>query len=401
MTYLAQFGGQGDLVSTIVWFLLFFAMMFLYPKLMISQTIWQLEKSAAELEALDARAQSIVIRKSSKSPSKEQRAAVKRFMEFFAVGPVDLDPAGIIRKIDLVSRRADYKFKYFVSQIAPKFSMEEQSNLKNAMAGAMTTHQIAKIVRHFLETVKKYKIFQLAIILQMQIPMIARIAKAAIGATAAFADGIPVGDGIGPMVASTLIGKQKVKFYSEDEFVVCEKKVAGKKVFISKAWGPGASTGIPGKFLKKFTAKNKITRIITVDAALKMEGEKSGSLAEGVGVAMGGSGVDRYEIEEFAVQRNIPLDAIAIKMSDEEAIMPMRKEIYNAIPDAIELVDEVVKRGPRGEKILLIGVGNTCGVPNDSESFKKSAKLAIERAEKLEAERKKEEKGGFLSNFGM
>ena len=401
MTYLAQFGGQGDLVSTIVWFLLFFAMMFLYPKLMISQTIWQLEKSAAELEALDARAQSIVIRKSSKSPSKEQRAAVKRFMEFFAVGPVDLDPAGIIRKIDLVSRRADYKFKYFVSQIAPKFSMEEQSNLKNAMAGAMTTHQIAKIVRHFLETVKKYKIFQLAIILQMQIPMIARIAKAAIGATAAFADGIPVGDGIGPMVASTLIGKQKVKFYSEDEFVVCEKKVAGKKVFISKAWGPGASTGIPGKFLKKFTAKNKITRIITVDAALKMEGEKSGSLAEGVGVAMGGSGVDRYEIEEFATRNNIPLDAVAIKMSDEEAIMPMRKEIFDAIPDAIELVDEVVKRGPRGEKILLIGVGNTCGVPNDSESFKKSAKLAIERAEKLEAERKKEEKGGFLSNFGI
>src|SRR3989344_7047603 len=392
MTYLAQLGGQGDLVSTIVWFLLFFAMMFLYPKLMISQTIFQLEKSAAELEALDARAQSIVIRKSSKNPSKEQRAAVKNFMEFFAVGPVDLDPAGIIRKIDLVSRRADYKFKYFVSKIVPKFSMEEQSNLKNAMAGAMTTHQIAKIVRHILETVKKYKIFQLAIILQMQIPMIARIAKAAIGATAAFADGIPVGDGIGPMVASTLIGKQKVKFYSEDEFVVCEKKVAGKKVFVAKAWGPGASTGIPGKFLKKFTAKNRITRIITVDAALKMEGEKSGSLAEGVGVAMGGSGVDRYEIEEFATRNNIPLDAVAIKMSDEEAIMPMRKEIFDAIPDAIELVDEVVKRGPRGGKILLIGVGNTCGVPNDSESLKKSAKLAMERAEKLEAERKKEEK---------
>src|SRR3989344_6742931 len=158
MTYLAQLGGQGDLVSTIVWFLLFFVMMFLYPKLMISQTIWQLEKSAAELEALDARAQSITLRKISKSPSKEQRAAVKRFMEFFAVGPVDLDPAGIIRKIDLVSRRADYKFKYFVSQIAPKFSMEEQSNIKNAIAGAMTAHQIANIVRHFLETVKKYKI---------------------------------------------------------------------------------------------------------------------------------------------------------------------------------------------------------------------------------------------------
>ncbi|HLE07452.1 MAG TPA: DUF1512 domain-containing protein [archaeon] len=401
MTFSAQLGGQGDLISTIVWFVLFFVMIFLYPKLMISQTIWQLEKSAAELEALDARAQSIALRRISKNPSKQQRGSMKRFMEFFAVGPVDLDPAGIIRKIDLVSRRADYKFRYFVSQMMPRAPAEEQSNIKNAIAGAMTAHQIAKIVRHFLETVKKYKIFQLAMILQMQIPLIARIAKAALGATSAFADGVPVGDGIGPMVASTIIGKSKTKFYSEDEFVVCEKKVAGKKVFVSKAWGPGASTGFPGRFLKKFTAKNRITRIITVDAALKMEGETPGSVAEGVGVAMGGSGVDRYEIEEFAVRNNIPLDAIAIKMSDEEAIMPMRKEIYQSIGDAVELVDEVVKRGPKNEKILLIGVGNTCGVGNDEDSFEKSVKVAIERATHAEAERKKEEKGGFLSNFGM
>ena len=401
MPFLSQLGGGGDIVSTIVWFVLFFVMIFLYPKMMISQTIWQLEKSAAELESLDARAQSIALRKMSKNPSKQQRAGMKRFMEFFAVGPVDLDPAGIIRKIDLVSRRADYKFKYFVSQMMPKANVEEQSNIKNAIAGAMTTHQIAKIVRHFLETVKKYKIFQLAMILQMQIPMIARIAKAALGATSAFADGIPVGDGIGPMVASTLIGKQKAKFYSEDEFVVCEKKIAGKKVFVSKAWGPGASTGMPGKFLKKFTAKNKITRIVTVDAALKMEGEIPGSVAEGVGVAMGGSGVDRYEIEEFSVKNNIPLDAIAIKMSDEEAIMPMRKEIYEAIPDAIELVKEVIARGPKNEKILLIGVGNTCGVGNDEDSFDKTVKVSMERAAKTEAERKKEEKGGILSSLGM
>ena len=116
---------------------------------------------------------------------------------------------------------------------------------------------------------------------------------------------------------------------------------------------------------------------------------------------MGGSGVDRYEIEEFATRYEIPLDAIAIKMSDEEAIMPMRKEIYEAIPDAIELVKEVIARGPKNEKILLIGVGNTCGVGNDEDSFDKTIKISMERATRAEVERKKEEKGGILSGLGM
>ncbi len=398
MTFSAQFGGQGDIISTIVWFLLFFVMIFLYPKLMISQTIWQLEKSAAELEALDARAQSIVLRRISKTPSKQQRESVKGFMEFFAVGPVDLDPAGIVRKIEHITRNADSKFKYFVSQIYPSGSLEQKSNIKNAMFGAMTTHQIAKIVRHFLETVKKYKIFQLAIILQMQIPIIARIAKAAVAATKSFANGVPVGDSIGPLVAATIIGKNKGKFFAENEFFISPATVSRKKVFVSKAWGPGASTGYPGKFLTNFVKKQKINRIITVDAALRLEGEKAGTVAEGVGVAMGGSGVDRYEIEEFAVRSNIPLDAVAVKVSEEEAIMTMKKEVLAAVPNAMELVGKIVKRAPAREKILIIGVGNTCGVGNNLDAARAAEKIIKEHAHESE---EKEEKKSFWEKFGI
>jgi hypothetical protein len=85
---------------------------------------------------------------------------------------------------------------------------------------------------------------------------------------------------------------------------------------------------------------------------------------------MGGSGVDRYEIEDIVVRRNIPLDAIAIKVSEEEALMPMKKEVLDAVPDAIENVKEILKRSKNRERVLIMGVGNTCGIGNSVEEIK-------------------------------
>ena len=57
--------------------------------------------------------------------------------------------------------------------------------------------------------------------------------------------------------------------------------------------------------------EKKIAKIITIDAAAKLEGERTGTIAEGVGVALGGIGVDRTYIENVAVKRKIPLDSIS------------------------------------------------------------------------------------------
>jgi len=388
MSYvLAQFGT--DLISTIIWIILAIIFFLFGPRLMVTQTIIKIEKEVTELEEMAEKSKNYVIQSISKKPSPTLKTSVKNFMEFFAVGPVSIDPYGVIKKLDHIIRNADEKFNYFTRQIAPGFSKEKQKNIKNALQGAITTHQIAKIVRHYLELIKKYKMFQLAMVIQMQIPLITRIAKAAMRATQAFVEGIPIGDSIGPLVAANLVKKDKVKIFEEHEFIVAKSKIDGKDVWVSKAEGPGASTGYPGKFLKKFFKKQKIDRIITIDAALRLEGEKTGIVAEGVGVAMGGSGVDRYEIEEIAVKRNIPLDAVAIKVSQEEALEPMKKEIFDAVPNAIENIKDILKRHKKKERVLIIGVGNSCGIGNSIEELKGLEKKLKTHIKKKEEKKKK------------
>jgi hypothetical protein len=358
---------------------------FFGQRIMTMQIVMQLEKEVIELESMADKSRNYVLHSISKKPSEKVKKTVKNFMDFFAIGPVSSDPYGIIRKIDHIVRNADDKFKYVVSQIAPDASLERQKDIRNALEGAMTTNQIAKIIRHNLELIKKYKMFQLAVILQMQIPMIARIAKASMKATEAFSDGIPIGDGIGPFAAASFVTSD-VKVYDKYEFMVAKAKIDGKEVWVSKAAGPGASTGYPGRFLLDFMKRQSLDRIITIDAALKLEGEKTGSIAEGVGVAMGGTGVDRYQIEEIVVKKNIPLDAVVVKVSEEDALEPMKKEVFNAAPNAMENVREILKRH-KNERVMIMGVGNTCGIGNTKKDLE-----GVEKKIRAYAAKNKEEK---------
>ncbi|RLF88448.1 DUF1512 domain-containing protein, partial [Thermococci archaeon] len=134
--------------------------------------------------------------------------------------------------------------------------------------------------------------------------------------------------------------------------------------------------------------EGKISRIITVDAALKLEGEETGSVNEGVGVAMGGPGVQRWKIEKLAAEMGIPIDAIAIKMSEKEAISPMKKKIFDSIEEARESILRAIKRAPLGSRVIVVGVGNTCGIGNNKDYIKK-----IEDEIKEEEKKKSKEKG--------
>lgn len=379
---LSQFGG--DWISLVLWFIIASVFFFFGQRIMVTQIIMNIEKEVVELEAMAEKSRNYVIRSVSKKPSDNVKKAVAGFMDFFMVSPVSTDPYGIIRKIDHVVRNADDKFKYFVNQIAPGADEERKKNVRNALEGAMTTNQIAKIVRHNLELIKKYKMFQLAVILQMQIPLIARVAKASMKATEAFTDGVPIGDGIGPLVAANFMSG-KARVYDNHEFAVSKARIDGRDVWVSKASGPGATTGYPGRFLTDFMKTQKIDRIISVDAALKLEGEKAGSVAEGVGMAMGGTGVDRYQIEEIVVKNDIPLDAVVVKVSEEEALEHMGKEVFKATDEAMAGVKAIIRRSKPSERIMIIGVGNTCGIGNSKADIKDVEK-------KIRPHYKKEEK---------
>ncbi len=103
--------------------------------------------------------------------------------------------------------------------------------------------------------------------------------------------------------------------------------------------------------------------IITIDAGLKLEGEESGKIVEGIGVAIGGTGVDKYKIEEIAKVKGIPLYAIVIYESIVEAITPMREAIAKAADKIVEKVKQIInEKIEEGATVIVAGIGNSVGI---------------------------------------
>ncbi|NOR85692.1 DUF1512 domain-containing protein [archaeon] len=358
-------GGDGGILGTLST-IMFFLFLIYYQKILMIQTVWKAEKDLKVLEEYDRKAEKCIFKKLGKNATKKNKESVKNFMDFFVSGPVDLDPYGIMSKIEHVMDRSEKRFKYFVNQIAPKASKEEKANLRFGIIGAIGVHQIYKIVRHLIISVKKNNNIQMVMLLQIYLPMLTKLAKSQVKATQAFVEGIPIGDAIGPIVAASY--KTKVGIEVANDIMVSKEKIAKKDVFVMKALGPGSALGKIGHGVEKIVKKEKIEYIITVDAAGKLEGETTGSIAEGVGVAMGGIGVERSRIENVAVKLDIPMDGIVIKMSPEEASIPIKKDVFKALKNARDVVERTLTE-TKAKKILLIGVGNTCGVGNTKKSL--------------------------------
>ena len=385
---LFQFGGEGPF-SIIIFMIFWVGFFFFYPRLMLTQIMWKLEKTANNLETMSNKSKGFILKEITNKPTKTLKDSINRFFEFFMIQPVALDPFGVVKKFDHLIRGQRARFKYFVVQIAPNLDREKQANIRMGLAGGITLHEIAKIVRHYVEMVRQTKSFQIAMILQMQLPLIEKLAKALFVGTKSLAKGEPIGDGLGPLAATSLMGKAKTTEI-EDNIIMGKIKMDGRAVFVLRAKGPGGRLGRPGKAVEKIIKRNKIAKIITLDAAAKLEGEKTGTLAEGVGVAMGGPGVERSYIEDIVTSKNIPLDSIIVKMSQEEAITPMKKEIKDAIPNIKESVKRSIKSTRSEGAIVIVGVGNTSGIGND---VKKVEQWVDNHDKKMKALKKGKGKG--------
>ncbi len=380
-----------DLLSFALLILFWVLFPVIYPRLMLSQAVTKLEQTAQELETMSKSAKRIVLHEISKKPSRNVKESMDRLVEFFAIEPVSLDPYGLMQKIEHIINIEEEKMKYQVKLITPNTNEEKRANIFMGVAGATQVHQISKIVRHFLEQIKKTKNLQLAMILQMQLPMIERIAKAMYKGTFSLARGEPIGDSIGPLIVSKLIGDRLTEEIESDT-VIARTSYNGRYAILMKAKGPGGRLGKLGRAAEKILRKEKISRIITIDAAAKLEGETTGSVAEGVGVAIGGPGVDKSYIENLAVKKSIPLDTIIIKMGQEEAIMPMLSSVKNSYDEALKALDRVVERTRKSDKLLIVGVGNTSGIGNSKKDLEKAERFIDVHSRQVEAEKKKRHK---------
>lgn len=288
---------------------------------------------------------------------------VDQFLEYFTIMPVDIDPSGIMPKIKhLLRSREDYT-KNQVMLLAQNLTPFEASKIQNILEVVTSLNLLHKLVRHLFLTAKRQNNFPLILPLQMMIPFIMEQAEALKGAVPALKAGQPIGDGIGPMVVGKMMLKSEKKQIGQ-ETVYAESEFEGRNLCLLKAEGPAATVGRPGDAVEILVNEKKPNAIIMVDAGLKLEGETSGTIAQGFGAAIGGIGTDRFQIEEIATGQNIPVYAIVIKQSIKEAITLMTKEIADKAAEVESQVYQTIQENTKpGQTIIIVGVGNTLGVP--------------------------------------
>lgn len=362
-------GDQSSIPSLIlqVVFFLFIILYFFYgQKIQIAIWVRDIERAVRRLRVMKDHAREVAIKSTKElgKPKDDPTTRVDQFLERFFIQPVNMDPAGIVSKFDHLLDVRDNSFKDEVKRIAPEAEDATLNNLENLMEASLDLNFMYRVVKHYLLYGRRTQAYIIIAQLHMMLPMIMEVADAYDGAVQAFAQGQPIGDGAGPLLANRLVrGRERRKL--EKDMHVAETTLEGRRVFVLKAEGPGGNVGKPGDALRSLidSLEGKVNSIIMVDAALKLEGENTGDISEGVGAAIGGIGTERFKIEEIAVKHKIPMLAVIIKMSLKEAIAPMKREIYDGVEKAIERVKRVIKENTKeGDTIIIAGIGNTIGI---------------------------------------
>ena len=359
--------GNLGTISQLLFTVLFIALFFGFgQKLQMRQFLWDIDKGLRKLDMFRNSAKDLTLKtvKEIGKPSTDPGPQINVLMEQFLISPVDMDPAGIVGKIDHLLDVRDAKFKEDVRRIAPGADSSQVMNLENLVEASWALNTIYRIIRHFYLMGKKTNSIFIIIQLQALLPLIIQEAEAYLGAAKAFAEGQPIGDGIGPLVASRLM-KDKEKRKVEKDVVVAETMMEDRRVIALKAEGPGGNVGKPGDAIRTIIEENvgKVSMVVMVDAAVKFEGENSGEVSEGIGAAIGGIGTERYKIEQEATLHKIPVYAVIVKESLQEAITPMKKEIMEAGEKVIERIKSLIlERSKPGDTIIVAGIGNTIGI---------------------------------------
>ncbi len=356
------------------WFAFILLSFFFYPilgqRLQLINVLRDIDRKLVRLKLMrdDVRQRTISALKQAGTDltDEELEKRLDAILDYFYIPPESMDPAGVVYKLEHILEIGENRFEDQVAALVKIEDVHRVKTLTNLVEVARAMNLIYRIVRHYYLLGRKTSNYFLAIQVQMMMPMILELAEAYRQASFAFYNGQPIGDGAGVLVAAKLA--REIKAVTVDESIkdttVMLGEWEGRKVYIVRAKGPGGTVGRPGEAVKKvIEMEGRVDTVITIDAALKLEGEETGKIAEGAGVAIGGPGIDKFKIETIAKEKNVSLYAIAIFQSIAEAITPMREPISKATEQALEKVKEIIRKYvPERGVVIVAGIGNTVGI---------------------------------------
>lgn len=353
-------------VMQVVYIGFFIVTFFFSARIQTIRTTRTLSKALTKLGGMKDRAKQDILTAIPPDIAKEKsvHARLDRLLQFFTIRPSTMDPAGVTKRYQHLLDNTDERVREEIKSIAPQASEEQLQNLQNLVEVAQELNKMYRYVRQFYIMGKKEGSQFTMMEIQMRLPTLMEEAEAYAAFADAFKQGKPIGDGIGPLTASKLM-QDKEKFEVAKETVACETTIEGRHVIVAKAKGPGGTVGKTGDALEKLIETNngKIALVIMIDAALKLEGEESGSVSEGIGPAIGGPGLEQFKIEEAAAKFKVPVYAVVVKQSIKEVLAPMTPAITKAADDVTAVLKRVIQeRTKENDTIIVVGVGNTMGV---------------------------------------
>jgi len=369
-----------DGLDWLAWFIFIMLFAYISRELEIYRIIKEIESYISLYRYIRDKAVSTVISSFKETAAKvgakidtrqlEQR--VSNLIESVLITPEERDPFGIIAKLKHVVLIQNETLTLEVKRLLPKAETIDIENLKNLLVAAHELNYIYKAVEHIYKQGRRFKSLWLLIQLQAQLPFLSEYVKALESSLESFSKGFPIGDSAGSMVAALFInrhlpsGSESIRPEElAENTIAVEVPFNGRRVLVIKAKGPSGVTGRLDDALERLIVRRgeRPKVVVTVDAAIKFEGEKSGMIVDGVGVAIGGLGIEKFNIEEITTKYGITLYAVLIKMSIPEAFSVMSKEVADSMEKALNRVEEIIlERTKEGDTVVLIGVGNTVGV---------------------------------------
>ena len=369
-----QIAGQGDLLTSLlqlIW-LLFLMLFILYPnfsqRLQLSYILKDLERKLYGLKRIreEVRSRTIETLRRYSEGNMDLERELDQILLSFAITPESMDPYGIVYKLEHIVNTWEDTFEESVKRLCPRADRERMKTLTNLVEVARGIDYLYRVVRHYYLLGKKTSNIYIVLQIQMLMPQLMEIAEAYRQACYAFMQGQPVGDGVGVLAAAKLVeGLEKRPYEVAKDTIVHELVMDGRRLFVLRAAGPGGAVGKPADGIIKIIENEgeRVKAIVMIDAALKLEGEDTGKVVEGIGAAIGGIGVDKFKIEEIAKKYNIPLYALVIYESIGEAITPMRESIAKAAEEVVERVKNIIRsKVEEGASVIIAGIGNTVGI---------------------------------------
>lgn len=374
-------------VLSLVGYASFFIIIFFYQKIQIIVMKFHAERGLKKLHRSYQEARNYLIDTFGEGLIDR----IDELIEFIFIPPHDRDPAGIMKTLERNMKTAKKMVQKEVSKIMQEHTYQDVLQYSAIVEITSNILMLYKIVRHLIIMYKKFKIAAMVMYAASLMPLILEMNKAFQGALKCFRENLPIGDSIGSLIVSELVkdyGIEKWKLLEDCDILEAQVIDKGREITFARAREMTVGDLADYVRIRKTSNGYRLSKIISIDASIGFYGEPLGGFAKGVGVACGGSGVERRIMETVGCETTtyiVKMDIVSAYGEMYPAKVKKRSlfgriaakfgkkkqpEVDLSIVKNKDVIIERIKEEieeTKGDRILILGIGNAIGVPVEVE----------------------------------